>query len=90
MFPNPENFDWIEIRPARKLPFGEEGPYRVVGINRSYSRDEQDKERSIQEDIKTRQLAEVWMGLYLEMYVKENMFPRYMEGRLFEPLDTEN
>lgn len=86
-YKNPENFNGVVVQPTQILPFGEAGPYKVVGmVYGGY----ENTETVIKDGFKNRQVAEVWMNLYLEMYVKNAHFSQSYDGWLFEPLDTDN
>ena len=78
MYPNPEKFSKIEVRFCTDS-------YIVLGIdNMSWG-----KNTVIKSGFKSKQVAEAWMNVYLEKYVKSHCFPQYVEGYEFEPLDTD-
>jgi hypothetical protein len=86
-YKNPESFDGVTVNPAEILSFGEAGPYKVVGM--VYGGYEA-TETVIKDGFKNRQVAEVWLKLYLEMYVKDVHLNQSYDGWLFEPLDSDN
>lgn len=75
-FVSPENFQAIVIKPAEYLPFGESGPYRVVGV-KDYNPVDGNEEVVIQDGIPNKQLAEKFLDVYLEDCVREVYFPVY-------------
>lgn len=78
MYPNPEKFNKIEVRFVTDS-------YSVVGIdNLSWNKD-----TVIMPGFKCKQVAEAWMKVYLEKYVKSHCFPSFIEGREFELLDRD-
>ncbi|WXW92669.1 hypothetical protein SEA_ENYGMA_216 [Streptomyces phage Enygma] len=85
MYPNPENFEWISVEPRQITIYGEIGPYDVIGNNRTGLTESHHK--VIKSGFGNKQVAQKWMDLYIERYVKEHHFPRYLEGPEFECLD---
>jgi hypothetical protein len=71
MRPSPDNFIGVEVRPAKYLPFGEQGPYSVLG----FVKDEQPV--VIFADIPTKQIAEKVLDVYIERHVKDTYFSGY-------------
>lgn len=89
-YKNPENFDYVTVE-GKSLPMGEEGPWNVVGIKTR--RDGWDEYRDvtvIKGPFRTKQVASKWFDIYLEMYTKDAYFEKYVDGWLFEPLDSDN
>ncbi|WZB39655.1 hypothetical protein SEA_CURSIVE_199 [Streptomyces phage Cursive] len=86
-YKNPENFDHVFVE-GKRLPMGEEGPWNVVGTVTTWEDFGEKVERTvIKGPFRTSQVAQAWLDVYLEMYVKDRYFDQYIEGWLFEPLD---
>ena len=89
-YKNPENYDYVTVE-GKRIPMGEEGPWNVVGKTTVWEDfDEKTEQTVIKGPFKTKQVADTWLRLYLEMYVKDMYFDKYIEGRLFEPLDDKH
>ena len=74
MLPNPEKYTSIYVYQTTRL-------WSVLGTD-GY------RPENIKSGFKSRELAEAWMKVYLERYVKGCMFPQYLEGPEFEYLDS--
>ncbi|QDF17336.1 hypothetical protein SEA_SPILLED_216 [Streptomyces phage Spilled] len=77
MFPNPEKFANIVAWRASMTE------WRVIGV--MYNGQE-----TIKSGFKSEALAQAWLNVYLERYVKEHMFPHDLDGFEFEYLDSTN
>jgi hypothetical protein len=76
MYPNPESFD--NITPWLMA----DTKWAVVGVRRDAD------DVTIKSGFRNKALALAWLNVYLERYVKEHMFPQYLEGPEFEYLDS--
>jgi len=72
MYPDPEQFKRIEMRPEEITPSKRRvGPWRVVGIN------EYEEEILIEGSFGNSQVANAFLARYIDMHVAETYFASY-------------
>ncbi len=80
---DPEDFDYVKVA-GNPDPFSGEdshGPWRVVGINKERNPEtffEWNVETVLVENIRNKQVADVWLRVYLERHVRDTYFNGYV------------